>query len=167
MRFEVLSKKHTEQLLAFEQHNRQWFESLISPRADTFYSVAGVSEHIHSLTQAMAYGQGFSGVILKDDTIVARGNLTDISHQTASVGYRVAQNHTGQGIASFCLSQLISVAKTKLALNSLEAKVLDNNAVSAHVLLKQGFTKRGYSENFMTLNKQEFGCSHFKLEFTK
>ena len=46
MQLELLSKVHLEKLLAFELENRSWFESLIEPRGDDFYSAKCVERYI-------------------------------------------------------------------------------------------------------------------------
>ena len=54
MVFEQLASHHGEQLLDFELKNQQWFETLIAPRAQSFYSNRGIAEHIESLINQMS-----------------------------------------------------------------------------------------------------------------
>ena len=113
MVFEKLAKHHASQLLDFELENKQWFETLIEPRAKSFYSIKGVTEHIDLLINQMNEGTGYSGVLLQNNIIVARANIKDVSNNEAFVGYRVAEAFTSKGAASFCLSQLKNIAQNK------------------------------------------------------
>ena len=46
IKLELLDLKDSQQLLDFEQQNRDWFEQFIPPREDNFYSSEGVVSHI-------------------------------------------------------------------------------------------------------------------------
>lgn len=166
MKFEILSSKHIDPLLEFELKNKLWFETFIEPRASNFYSKHGVTEHIDVLVEHMNAGTAFCAVLKQENEIVARANLRDISNNRAYIGYRVAEHFTSQGIASYCLSQLIEIAKNKLQLTTLRAQVLDNNPASKRVLKKYGFTFVGTIPKFLFLNNQHLDCKEFELKLT-
>jgi len=165
MQLELLSKDHLEKLLAFELENRSWFESLIEPRGHDFYSAKGVGKHIDAELNKVNSGTAFCGLLIKNNEIVARANLRDISTNKAVVGYRVSKRFLSQGYASFCLASLIDIAKRKFCIRSLEAKVLENNPASKHVLLKQGFEPIGNVPNFIVLNNKQLACTEFRLKY--
>jgi len=162
--FETLSEKHLDLLFQFELANREWFESMISPREDDFYTMAGIKMHIFDSVINMQLGTHYSGVLMQNDQIVARGNLKDISVKMykASVGYRVAEHYTGNGCASYCLTELQRIAGDVYLLKELEALVLDNNPASKAVLQKRGFNAENHKANFMELNNVKLGCTTFK-----
>ncbi|OUL56658.1 GNAT family N-acetyltransferase [Pseudoalteromonas ulvae] len=166
MVFEKLAKHHASQLLDFELDNKQWFETLIEPRAKSFYSIKGVTEHIDLLNVQMDNGTGYSGVLLQDNIIVARANIKDISNNEAFVGYRVAKAFTGKGVASFCLSQLINIAQSKFNITELKALVLENNPASMHVLRKFGFEATSRNVNTKTLNGKQLSCIEFFAKYS-
>jgi ribosomal-protein-alanine N-acetyltransferase len=139
MQFELLSKHHLKQLLNFELENRAWFESLIEPRDNAFYSEQGVCEHIEAELSKVSSGSSFCGLLIKDHEIVARANLRDIYANKALVGYRVSNNFISQGYANFSLAWLIKIARKEFGVKVLETKVLENNPASKHILLKHGF----------------------------
>lgn len=157
MQFETLSLSHVNRLLDFELKNRAWFESVISPREEYFYSGAGVLAHVNEMMKDMEYGTGFNAVITKQDVIIARANLKHIKDGEAEVGYRVCSEYTGQGVGSFCLSVLIDNA-IELNINKLTAYVLGNNGASRRVLEKQGFSEVEIIEQYMTLNNELLDC---------
>lgn len=163
MELEKLATHHVNQLLDFELINKLWFDSLIEPRADDFYSIHGVTAHVDTLIQQMNAGTAFSSVLIKNNAIVARANLKNMSSNSAYIGYRVGKNFTGQGIASYCLSQLIEKAQNEFGLKRLKAQVLDNNPASKRVLEKFGFQPTETLPNFLTLNDQEYSCTEFEL----
>jgi len=165
MQFELLSKHHLQQLLNFELENRSWFESLIEPRDDDFYSEQGVCQHIDIELDKVNSGSSFCGLLIKGNEIVARANIRDICVNKAMVGYRVSKNYTSQGYASFCLASLINIARKEFGVKALEAKVLENNPASKHILLKHGFKITGNLPNFLTLNSKKLACIEFRLKF--
>ena len=163
MNLEVLSKHHAKQLLAFELNNKAWFESLIVPRESSFYTIKAIEEHIELLNQAMDLGSAYSSVLVQNDIIVARANLKDITNKSAVVGYRVAENSLSQGLASYCLSELITIAKKQFSLEYLTAQVLENNPASMRVLQKHNFQTTSVTANFLTLNGKTLSCTEFQL----
>ena len=147
--------------------NRQWFESLISSRGNHFYTYAGVKKHISDSILQAASGTHYSAVLIVNDAIVARGNLKEIcaENNRCSVGYRVAEKYVGKGYASYCLTELIKIAKNSYLINTVEAKVLDNNPASISVLKKQNFNESFYEANFTKLNGELLGCTTFGCVF--
>ncbi len=162
---ELLSKHHLKPLLNFELENRSWLESLIEPRDDTFYSEKGVCEHIDAELDKVSSGSAFCGLLIKNNEIVARANLRGICANKAVVGYRVSKDFTSRGYASFCLTSLVKIAKKEFDIKSLEAKVLENNPVSKHILLKHGFEIIGSLPDFLTLNDKQLTCIEFRLKY--
>lgn len=165
MQLELLTEHHLKQLFDFEQENRSWFESLIEPRDNFFYSEQGVEQHINAELDKVNSGSAFCGLLIKDNEIVARANLRDISANKAFVGYRVSKRFISQGYASFCLASLVKLAKREFSVQSLEAKVLENNPASKRVLLKHGFEIIGDAPDFITLNNKPLACTTFRLKY--
>jgi len=164
IKFESLNEKHLDLLYQFEMENRTWFESLIATRGDNFYSYQSVKEHISNCILSANAGKSYSGVLVDNGAIIARGNIKDIDskNNTCTVGYRVAEKCTGKGYAGYCLGELISKANTLYKITDVEAKVLDNNPASIAVLKKQGFNMINHLPNFTVLNGKSIGCSSFK-----
>jgi ribosomal-protein-alanine N-acetyltransferase len=142
--FEIRELRTTDNhaLLAFEIDNRQWFEAHIEARAPSFYSLAGVTEHIDSYLSDLASG-AWHPFVIEDTTgkIVGRANLKgiDVSGRTAQVGYRIAQRACGQGLATMALRHLITVAHKHWGLTQLEGYAYPENTGSITVLGRCGF----------------------------
>ena len=163
MELKTLSKNHVNKLLDFELKNKEWFESFIEPRPKDFYSHSGVTKHINYLLNQINSGNAFCGIVIKNNVIVARANLKNISGQKAYVGYRVGKEFTSKGVASYCLKQLIHIGKNKLNLKQLNAQVLNNNPASMHILHKFGFEAIGTTANFLKLNNKQLSCTELVL----
>ena len=129
-------------ILAFEQNNRAWFERHIDARPDDFYSLDGVRAHIAQLLQGHAQGHAHPCLIVgQHGALMGRANLKGIGQQTAEVGYRIGQEHAGQGLATVALRHLIALARTQWRVQRLTAHAIDGNAASIRVLERCGFVR--------------------------
>ncbi|WP_268800421.1 GNAT family N-acetyltransferase [Pseudomonas huanghezhanensis] len=138
----TLRSADAKALLDFELENRAWFERSITPRDPAFYSLQGVSEHISDYLTRYTAGTWHSCVI--EDArgvIIGRANLKDIglSGRSAEVGYRIAQDVCGKGLATLAVKHLIEQAQSRWHLNQLSAQVYAYNIGSAKVLERCGF----------------------------
>ena len=137
-----LSRTDTQALLAFETLSREWFESHIEARAPAFYSLQGVAEHIEGYLAAFAAGT-WHPLVIEDcsGNIIGRANLKNIdtAQRSAEVGYRIAQDACGQGLATQALRHLIEQARTRWQLTRLVAYVYKENLGSTKVVERCGF----------------------------
>ena len=137
-----LKRTDAEALLAFEIHNREWFETHIDARDPAFYSLQGVADHIEGYLADFAIG-AWHPFVIEDasQTIVGRANLKsiDVSERSAEVGYRIAQSVCGQGLATLALKHLIQEAQVRWDLTRLVAYVYEENVGSRKVLDRCGF----------------------------
>lgn len=141
-RVRELKSTDTEALLAFEIHNREWFESHIDARAPSFYSLQGVADHIECYLSDFAIGAWHPFVIEdSSEKIVGRANLKSINSPkcSAEVGYRIDQRACGQGLATLAVRHLIQEAQVRWELTQLVAYVYKENVGSRKVLDRCGF----------------------------
>jgi ribosomal-protein-alanine N-acetyltransferase len=115
MKLTLLSQCHLNQLMAFEYQNKTWFEQFISSRGPAFYQKSAIEQHIHDNISAYQLNKQYPGLVINEGIIMARINLKyiDLTSNSAEIGYRVAQQYTGAGIASFGLKSIIKIAKTR------------------------------------------------------
>lgn len=141
-RIRELQMTDVQALLAFEIHNREWFESQIDARDPAFYSWTGVTEHIEGYLTDFAAG-AWHPFVIEDSSgsIVGRANLKGIHSPRgcAEVGYRIEQRACGQGLATQALKHLIEAARMRWALTQLVAYVYEQNVGSRKVLERCGF----------------------------
>ncbi|MFB9244100.1 GNAT family N-acetyltransferase [Massilia antarctica] len=156
-------------LLAFELANRAWFERHVEARDPAFYSPDGVARHIAHYLDGHAAGTWHPCVLLDGEgRIVGRANLKDIDRikGSAEVGYRIAHDQTGKGLATFALQHLIGLARSSWQLNELRAKVTLANQGSAAVLHKCGFVHAGDLTRLATVDKARVDGAVYLLDLT-
>jgi ribosomal-protein-alanine N-acetyltransferase len=146
----LLTIDDTEAVLKFEQENRAWFEQWVPPRPVEYFDLETLKKINNDLIAEHAAATAYMHLILKNDVIVGRINLSNIDREgssSADVGYRIAENYVRQGIAVQALG-----AVEKLALNAYDLKILsgsclETNPASTAVLTKNGYEKTaGHSE---------------------
>ncbi len=161
MNTEILHDRHLDLLLRFEAENRNWFESLIASRGSEFYSREAVMAHIDQCRSLYAKNGLLPIVIVERGEIIARANLKNVcmSSRSAEVGYRVAQSHTGSGVGTYCLSELIRVSQLRYGRLMLRAKVLENNPASRRILEKHGFLELSCEPEFIRIGSIDLRCT--------
>ena len=96
---ELLRADYTEAVLAFELANRAYFATSISDRGDVYF--ATFTERHRALLAEQDAGIGAYYVLVDDDgAVLGRFNLVFVGDGVAQVGYRVAQQVTGRGVAT-------------------------------------------------------------------
>jgi [ribosomal protein S5]-alanine N-acetyltransferase len=91
-------------------------------------------------------GDGLRLAILDQHAIAGVISLSHIMRgplQSASVGYWVAQDRNGRGLASRALAAMVDHAFIELGLHRLEAATAVDNVASQRVLARAGFTQIG------------------------
>lgn len=80
------------------------------------------------------------------DEVIGTCTLWKLDHENrrAEIGFAVARDRWGQGLASEALSVLFAFCFDVLGLHRLEADVDPRNLPSLRVLEKQGFVREGY-----------------------
>jgi ribosomal-protein-alanine N-acetyltransferase len=140
--FQRLSADHESAVLALELVNRSYFAASISDRGEEYF--AQFSARYAELLAEQQTGQCAYYVLVADDgSIVGRFNLRDIDNSSAVLGYRVAQNVAGHGLATTTVDQLCRDAATAFGLRRIRAATSDANVASRRVLLKAGFVLVG------------------------
>lgn len=61
------------------------------------------------------------------------------------------EGHTGRGLASTALTEIVDFAFGELELHRLEAGTLVDNVASQRVLLKNGFERFGLARRFLLI----------------
>lgn len=161
-RIRELKSTDAEALLAFEIHNREWFESQIDARDPAFYSWTGVTDHIESYLADCAAGT-WHPFVIEDSRgrIVGRANLKGIHSPrgSAEVGYRIDQRFCGQGVATQALKHLIEAARGRWELTHLVAYVYESNVGSRKVLERCGFVPEALTGSEATEGGGRFALS--------
>ncbi len=129
-------------VLAFELVNRAYFAASISDRGDEFFDQ--FADRYSALLAEQEAGRGaFYALVDEDGSVLGRFNLYDIEEGAAVLGYRVAQQVAGGGLATAAVRELCRLAAARPGLRILRAATTHDNAASQRVLAKAGFVPVG------------------------
>jgi len=139
---ERLHAGHAPAVLAFELANRAYFAASIPDRGDDYF------DHFTDLYNARLAEQeagicAFYVLVAEDGSVLGRFNLVDIEDHAAEVGYRLAQQVAGRGVATATVRELCRLAAAQHGLRTLRAATTHENAASQKVLTKAGFVPVG------------------------
>lgn len=137
-----LRADHGPAVLAFELANRAYFATFISDRGDEFYDRFG-ERHTALLAGQEAGASVFHVLVGEDGAVLGRFNLVDFADGTAELGYRIAQEVAGRGVATATVRELCRQAPEQYGLGRLKARVTHKNVASQWVLSKGGFVPVG------------------------
>lgn len=137
-----LRADHAPAVLAFELANRAYFAASITDRGDDFFDQ--FSDKLSDRLAEQETGTCAYYVLVADDgSVLGRFNLVNIDDGTAELGYRVAQQVAGRGVATTTVLELCRLATTRHGLRTLMAATSCQNVASQKVLTKAGFVPVG------------------------
>jgi ribosomal-protein-alanine N-acetyltransferase len=137
-----LRADHAPAVLAFELANRAYFAASISDRGDEFFDQF-TDRHNAMLTEQDAGIGAFYVLVGEDGSVLGRFNLYRIADGTADLGYRVAQDVAGRGVATATVRELCRVASAQHGLRTIRAATSHENVASQKVLTRAGFVPVG------------------------
>ena len=137
-----LHADHAPAVLAFELANRAYFAASISDRGDEFYDQF-TARHRAMLAEQEAGLSAYYVLVAGDGSVLGRFNLYEVGDGTASLGYRVAQQVAGRGVATATVRQLCRLAAARHGLHTLRAATALENVASRKVLTNAGFVLVG------------------------
>jgi ribosomal-protein-alanine N-acetyltransferase len=139
---QLLRADHGQAILAFELANRAYFAGFISDRGDEYFDQ--FAEQHQAMLADQEEGKGAYHVLVADDgSILGRFNLFFTANGIANLGYRVAQDVAGRGVATSAVCELVQLAAARYGLHTLRAATSHANVASAKVLAKAGFVPTG------------------------
>ena len=137
-----LRADHAQAVLAFELANRAYFAGFINDRGDEFFDQF-TDRHNAMLAEQEAGACAFYLLVAEDGSVLGRFNLFRIENGTAELGYRVAQDAAGRGVATATVRELCQLAAARHGLHTLRAATSHGNVASQKVLAKAGFVPVG------------------------
>ncbi|MFJ9614063.1 GNAT family N-acetyltransferase [Streptomyces noursei] len=137
-----LHADHAPAVLVFELANRTYFAASISDRGDDFFDQF-TDRYDASLAEQEAGICAFYVLVAEDGSVLGRFNLYDLEDGTARLGYRVAEQVAGRGVATATVRELCRMATARHGLRTLRAATSHDNAASQKVLTKAGFVPVG------------------------
>jgi ribosomal-protein-alanine N-acetyltransferase len=137
-----LHSGHAQAVLAFELANRSYFAAFISDRGDEFFDQF-TERHSALLAEQEAGVGAYYVLVAEDGSVLGRFNLVLAGDGTAELGYRVAQQVAGRGLATATVRELCRLAAARHGLRTLRAATSRQNTASQKVLTKAGFVPVG------------------------
>ncbi|OUE25472.1 putative ribosomal N-acetyltransferase YdaF [Clavibacter michiganensis] len=128
------------------------WEPIRHPDHDT---PAGQRADVEAALAQHARGQGVPLAILDDDGSVAgRVSVNSIvrgAFESCAMGYWLAADRTGRGLATEAVRAAVAVAFGELGRHRVEAGTLGHNAASQAVLARCGFTRYGLAPRYLRI----------------
>jgi len=143
-----------EELAALHLANRDFLAPFEPERPDAFYTVEGQRERLEQLVRDAAAGAGWRFAIVDGGAIAGTINLSDVIRgpmQLANVGYWVAQERNGRGLATQAVADVVEFAFGEVDLHRVEAGTLPDNFASQRVLEKNGFERFGFAHRLLLI----------------
>jgi [ribosomal protein S5]-alanine N-acetyltransferase len=137
-----LHAAHAPAVLAFELANRAYFALSISDRGDDYFD-SFTDKFDASLAEQDAGVCAFHVLVDEDGSVLGRFNLYRIEDHTAELGFRVARQVAGRGVATATVQELCGRAAAEHGLRTVRAAAANQNAASQKVLTKAWFVPVG------------------------
>ncbi|WP_405498381.1 GNAT family N-acetyltransferase [Streptomyces sp. NBC_00096] len=142
LRLERLRADHEDALLAFERENRAYFARSVRDRGDAYFAYFA-DRHRALLAEQDEGACHFHLVLDEAGELAGRVNLVDVEDGTAELGYRIGERAAGRGTATAAVREVCRLAAAQYGLRALRAVTTLDNAASAAVLRRTGFTVVG------------------------
>ena len=123
-------------------------------REPAFFTRGGQRARLVQVERDRAAGTSFRFLILEGGELAGEVSLTNLvrrSFQSANVGYWVAGERCGRGVATAAVAALCTFAFGELELHRLEAGTLLHNVGSQIVLDRNGFVPFGVAPDYLRI----------------
>lgn len=140
-------------LTALYVANRQFLAPWQPLRPDSYFTEQGQREAVLALLEQEAGGSALPLVITDaHGSLVGTLTLASIirgAFQSCSVGYWLAEDAQGRGLATAALREAVDLAFGELLLHRVQAETLTHNRRSQQVLERVGFERYGEAPSYM------------------
>jgi ribosomal-protein-alanine N-acetyltransferase len=133
--------------------NRSFLAPWQPIRPDAYYTAAGQRVAVEKALEQQAAGVSVP-LVIEDSNGTPVGAITLQSiirgaFQSCSVGFWLAENATGRGLATQALLEATSIAFGDLRLHRVQAETLRHNDRSQRVVQRAGFVQYGAAASYM------------------
>ncbi|TCO51159.1 ribosomal-protein-alanine N-acetyltransferase [Kribbella antiqua] len=142
-------------------HLRPWEPD----RPEKWFTPAGQEEKLSGQLERYKVGQTVPFLLVEGDRVVGAITLNDIvpgPFRSAHVGYWLAVEAIGRGLATRAVETVLEIADTELRLHRIEASTLANNAASQRVLQKTGFAQIGFAPTYLHIAGEWQDCNLYQ-----
>jgi [ribosomal protein S5]-alanine N-acetyltransferase len=123
-------------------------------REPAFFTRAGQCARLAQVEREREAGTSFRFLILEDGELAGEVSITNVvrrAFQSANLGYWVAGERCGRGVASAAVAAACRFAFGELELHRLEAGTLLHNVGSQIVLDRNGFVPFGVAQDYLRI----------------
>ncbi|MHA7264307.1 GNAT family N-acetyltransferase [Arthrobacter sp. TMN-37] len=154
-RIRLISSGDDEALTQLQVRNRDFLAPWDPVRNDDYFTVAGQRADIEAALARHERGEAMPWVVLDDDgTIAGRLTLSGVVRgalQSCSIGYWLAEDRTGKGLATQAVRAAVAFAYGRLGLHRVQAETLVDNVASQNVLARTGFEQYGLAPKYLKI----------------
>nr|WP_221375935.1 GNAT family protein [Actinoplanes polyasparticus] len=132
--------------------NREFLAPWEPDRSDEYFTEAGQRRVLTDLLRHHEAGSALPHAIVEGGRILGRIALTNIARGpflSASLGYWVAQEANGRGVATAAVARIVDLAFGELGLHRVEAGTLVHNTGSQRVLENNKFHRYGLAPRYL------------------
>ncbi|HWS32960.1 MAG TPA: GNAT family N-acetyltransferase [Actinoplanes sp.] len=147
----LISPADATEIAALIAANREHLAPWDPVRDESYYTADG---QWRLISDVLRTGTSLPHAIVEDGRIIGRVNLNNVVHgafQSASVGYWVAADVAGRGVASAAVAAVVEAAFTTYGLHRVEAGTLVHNVRSQRVLERNGFQRFGLAPGYLRI----------------
>ncbi|GAB2594114.1 GNAT family N-acetyltransferase [Microlunatus antarcticus] len=146
--------------------NRAFLEPWQPARRDEYFTERAQQQVAAKALQD--YDQQLSVPLVIQDAGRVAGTITlqsiiRGSFQSCSVGYWIAEEEQGKGLATTALHEAVDLAFHELRLHRIQAETLPKNERSQQVLNRLGFVAYGNAQNYLKIAGTWQDCTLYQL----
>ncbi|GHC34021.1 GNAT family N-acetyltransferase [Streptomyces cinnamoneus] len=136
------------------EHLRPWEPF----RDEAFFTTDGQTDRLRNLAELRRTGRAMPWLLVADEgqgDVVGVVNVTNVVQGpllSATLGYWIAADHTGKGLAPSAVTAVCRDADEHLGLHRIEAGTVTSNTASQRVLTKCGFELIGKAPNYLHIH---------------
>jgi ribosomal-protein-alanine N-acetyltransferase len=156
----LLTEVDEPELLAFETANREFFARTVGDRGDEYFA-SFPARHRRLVTENRAGTSMLFVVRDAEGRVVGRVNIAAVGDGCGDVGYRMAEDVCGRGVARSAV-RLVLAEAARRGLTRLTAMTTVDNVASQRVLQVTGFERLpGGEPAVLELGGRELPAVHF------
>lgn len=155
----TLDETAAEAVLRFSERNRVFWGPWDPVRDDSFYTTERQAEILKDeavktasggMVRYWLYKKGDSSEQIIGN--LALSNIVRGAFQSCHLGYKIDEDHAGNGYMSEALKEVIRFAFEDMALHRIEANIIPSNEPSLRLVKKLGFYEEGLAIKYLKIN---------------
>jgi [ribosomal protein S5]-alanine N-acetyltransferase len=145
--------------------NREHLQPWEPVRTERWFTTAGQEDRLEAQLARFERREVVPWFLFQGDRVVGAITLTDIvpgPFRSASLGYWIATDQLGKGLATIAVQAVAELADSQLLLHRIEASTLTSNVASQRVLQKAGFAQIGTAPTYLHIAGEWQDCHLFQ-----